>query len=31
MIMAELFLLVMMVISLGEMLRAYVNVSNKKR
>ena len=29
--MAELFLLVMMVISLGEMLRAYVNVSNKKR
>ena len=31
MIMAELFLLVMMVVSLGEMLRGYVNVSNKKR
>ena len=29
--MAELFLLVMMVVSLGEMLRSYVNVSNKKR
>jgi len=29
--MAELFLLVMMVVSLGEMLRGYVNVSNKKR
>ena len=29
--MAEIFLLVMMVISLGEMLRGYVNVSNNKR
>ncbi|SEN30331.1 hypothetical protein SAMN04487902_11138 [Prevotella sp. ne3005] len=29
--MAELFLLVMMVVSLGEMLRGYVNVSNNKR
>lgn len=29
--MAELFLLVMMVVSLGEMLKGYVNVLNNKR